>query len=61
MTTIDIHNVTRVFVLDSKETSFDSSRRTILILTEDGSHNLEITVYGKKPNIPVIVGDCEDE
>ena len=57
MTTIDIHNVTRVFVLDSKETSRDSSRRTILILTEDGSHNLEITVYGKKPSIPVIVGD----
>ena len=61
MTTIDIHNVTRVFVLDSKETVRDSSRRTILILTEDGTHNLEITVYGKIPSIPVVIGDCPDE
>ena len=61
MTTIDIHNVTRVFVLDSQETSRDSSRRTILILTEDGTHNLEITVYGKKTSLPVVIGDCPDE
>jgi len=61
MTTIDIHNVTRVFVLDSQETSRDSSRRTILILTEDGTHNLEITVYSKVPSIPVILGDCPNE
>ena len=60
-TTIDIHNVMRVFVLDSQETSRDSSRRTILILTENGTHNLEITVYGKVPSIPVIIGDCTDE
>lgn len=61
MTSIDIHNVTRVYVLESVETKTDSSRRTILILTENGTHNLEITIYGNKiPNIPVIVGDCHE-
>jgi hypothetical protein len=41
-TTIDIHQVTHVYVLDevkSSGSSYAASRRTIMILTRDGRHN----------------------
>ncbi len=63
MTTLDIHNVTRIFVLDENKPRqpYESARRTIMILTENGTHNLEITTYSKANGIPVIIGDQEDE
>jgi hypothetical protein len=62
MTTLDIHNVTRIYVLDENKPRqpYESARRTIMILTENGTHNLEITAYSKN-SIPVIIGDQEDE
>jgi hypothetical protein len=32
-----------------------------MILTRDGRHNLELTVYGDGPVVPVTIGDCPDE
>ena len=60
-TTIDIHQVTHVYVLDEIKSSIGSPRRTIVILTRDGKHNLELTVYGDGPGVPVTIGDCPDE
>jgi hypothetical protein len=63
-TTIDIHQVTHVYVLDevkSSGSSYAASRRTIMILTRDGRHNLGMTVYGDGPVVPVFIGDCPDE
>jgi len=62
MTTLDIHKVSHVYVLDEvKSTGVGSTRRTILITTENGTHNLEITVYSDKPSLPITFGDKEDE
>ena len=63
MTTLDIHNVTRIYMLNELKPRqpFETARRTILILTENGTHNLEITTYSKGNGIPVIIGEQEDE
>jgi hypothetical protein len=62
-TTIDIHNVTRIYVLDELKPrqQYETARRTILIVTENDTHSLEITMYSKANGIPVIIGDQEDE
>jgi hypothetical protein len=61
-TTIDIHYVTHVYLLDEvKSSGVGSARRTIVVVTRDGTHNLELTLYGNGASVPVTIGDCPDE
>ena len=60
-TSIDIHRVTHVQVLDQSSGGISSTTRTIIIKTKNGTHDMTITVYGSDSNVPVMIGECEDE
>jgi len=60
-TSIDIHRVTHVQVLDQSGGGISSITRTIIIKTKNSTHDMTITVYGSEGNVPVILGECEDE
>ncbi len=61
-TNIDIHFVTHVYLLDEEKSSgIGATRRHIVVVTRNGTHNLELCLFGNGPSIPVTLGGQPDE